>query len=221
MGITDDYGPLYVCKNSLFDNLEAAQQYAKGANIRTFQCMSEIHHIYENNLIEKFTEGMQHVDNKGTVYEAYTAGAIYNSGQKDSIACCASFFGKHNPFNGLRALSGENLTKGKAELEGIYISTLRLRKMKGKKKKQRFTVYTDSDYALYCIYEGYMEWEQNGWRDKKGNVIEDKEEIQKVLKVFRKCPNIQLKKVDNESMGHSWATAMAEYALEQKKSGAV
>lgn len=47
-------------------------------------------------------------------------------------------------------------------------------------------IYTDSEYAVFCVTMWCAEWKENDWIDKDGNAIEDKDIIIQILDVVKR-----------------------------------
>lgn len=48
-------------------------------------------------------------------------------------------------------------------------------------------IYSDSAYLINCFLQGwYKKWEQNGWRNSKGNPVENKDLWKKLLELNEK-----------------------------------
>ena len=44
-------------------------------------------------------------------------------------------------------------------------------------------IYTDSTYLINSVTKWYMKWEKNGWKNSKGNDVENKELIQLLINI--------------------------------------
>jgi ribonuclease HI len=83
-----------------------------------------------------------------------------------------------HPRNVSEALKGNRQTNQRAELTAIS------RALDIAPMHRHVQIYTDSKYAIDCVTNWYVKWQQNGWVNAKGKPVENKDLISDIRKTI-------------------------------------
>jgi ribonuclease HI len=119
-------------------------------------------HINERNKI--YTDGSC-INNIGGYGYVYVGGKEQNNQDQ-------SFYGKVPGY----------CTNQVAELYAIYEA---LKNFQPCVKDTKIDLYTDSKYSIGCLTEWYSNWQNNGWRNSKGEDVANKELISNILNLLK------------------------------------
>ncbi|CAN8103364.1 unnamed protein product [Discula destructiva] len=99
------------------------------------------------------------------------------------------------PRNISERLPGDVQTNQRAELTAI------LRALQTIPPTQGVLIWSDSTYAIKCVTEWFIKWENNGWKTHKGPVL-NRDLVEMVLKEIRKREGLGTKTVIKWVKGH-------------------
>jgi ribonuclease HI len=128
-------------------------------------------------------------DNK--IY-VFTDGGCQGNGKKNAKAGYAIYFPgeDYHDFTKSGHVISEP-TNQKAELTAILRLFEILNENQDKFVNNKVIVCTDSMYSINCIEKWSKTWEKNDWKNSKGEVVKNKEIIEKILQL-RKVINIDI-----------------------------
>ena len=137
----------------------------------------------------------------------YTDGACSNNGRKTAKAGVGVFFGKDDPRNISKPLSGTKQSNNIAELTAIIeaYETLESEILEGK----NVVIYSDSIYAMRCCGEYGRKREKENWLVDFPN----KDLVKKAYNIFNKHPNVEFRYIKAHTDGtdiHSIGNANAD-----------
>ncbi|KAJ4402423.1 hypothetical protein N0V82_010783 [Gnomoniopsis sp. IMI 355080] len=135
------------------------------------------------------------VHNTSGLVEVYTDGSTLANGQEGAVAGVGVFFGDGDARNISERLPGEVQTNQRAELTAI------LRALQTIPSTQGLLIWSDSMYAIKCVTEWFVKWENNGWKTHKGPV-QNRDLVEMVLKEIRKRESLGTKTVIKWVKGH-------------------
>ncbi|CAN8103363.1 unnamed protein product [Discula destructiva] len=146
---------------------------------------------------KKFKPEIQlHVGNEyGNLEVVYTDGSTLSNGQDGAVSGVGVFFGESDPRNISERLPGDVQTNQRAELTAI------LRALQTIPPTQGVLIWSDSTYAIKCVTEWFIKWENNGWKTHKGPVL-NRDLVEMVLKEIRKREGLGTKTVIKWVKGH-------------------
>ena len=98
----------------------------------------------------------------------FTDGSCINNGKVNSIGGIGVFFGEGDPRNLSQSLPKP--TNQKAELCAILMAI----KLANSRK---IKIFTDSLYSINCVTKWIRNWKRNGWKNKKGEPVVNKDII--------------------------------------------
>ncbi|ODV85978.1 hypothetical protein CANARDRAFT_182172, partial [[Candida] arabinofermentans NRRL YB-2248] len=149
----------------------------------------------------------------------YTDGASRGNQTPDkAVAGYGVYFGPGDSRNIAKPLKGARQTNQRAELTAIGAAVKHI--VDNKDYNNKYTIKSDSQYALSSLTSWNKAWEKNGWKNSRGAPVENKDLIQNVLKdinhvnqVYEKkgWSGIQLEKVKGHSgdVGNDMADKLA------------
>lgn len=155
--------------------------------------------------------------------DVFTDGACSNNGNNGAKAGIGVFFGKNDPRNTSRKITGKQ-TNNRAELLAIIEVFNILKKEiipgKGGLEKQ-VNIYTDSQYSIDALTKWSINWEKNEWKKKNNTKILNLEIIKEGYQLLKEYPNVKLihvrghtKKTDRLSLGNNEADKLATKCIE-------
>ncbi|KAI7347497.1 hypothetical protein KC320_g7195 [Hortaea werneckii] len=109
----------------------------------------------------------------------YTDGSSLSNGRGDSaMAGVGVFFGPMDNRNISEGLEGSKQTNQRAELTAI------LRALEVAPKDRKIIILSDSNYAIKCTNDWYLNWRKNGWVNASKKPVENRDLIQKVIDIL-------------------------------------
>ncbi|RMY04340.1 hypothetical protein D0868_06994 [Hortaea werneckii] len=109
----------------------------------------------------------------------YTDGSSLSNGRGDSaMAGVGVFFGPMDTRNISEGLEGSKQTNQRAELTAI------LRALEVAPKDRKVIILSDSNYAIKCTNDWYLNWRRNGWVNASKKPVENRDLIQKVVDIL-------------------------------------
>ncbi|KAK9346088.1 ribonuclease H-like domain-containing protein, partial [Lipomyces starkeyi] len=105
----------------------------------------------------------------------YTDGCALNNGKSGSLAGVGVYYGPNDSRNISTYLPGERQTNQRAELTAILLA------VKEGPRFRHIEIRTDSTYSIKCVEEWSIKWRQNGWRNAKGQQVENADLIKQIL----------------------------------------
>lgn len=162
---------------------------------------------------------------KGNTY-IYTDGACQGNGTDHSIGGWAFVCDRYDDNNGgcrkqITRYGGEagatnNSMELKAVLEGLifFFSTMDI--------FERLYILSDSKYIVNCMKDKwYLKWEQNGWRNSKGQAVANRELWEKIIWYVREIGENTIEfnwiKGHNNDLFNETADRLAVKGLEELK----
>ena len=156
-------------------------------DIRKYFQVTPINNIFLNNNnkcnnIEKESEEIN------TNHIVFTDGSTFNNGSKKNAFGGIGVFYKDNDSRNIsKILTSSKVTNNVAEILACIYGIEGIINLSDFDKKNRITVYTDSQYTINSITKWAKTWESNGWKRKQGNTLmnlKNKEIIQKLYKYY-------------------------------------
>jgi len=125
----------------------------------------------------------------------FTDGSCNNNGFRDATAGIGIYFGKGDPRNVSRKISGRQ-TNNTAEIAAvIHVFTVLEKEIK---EGHNIIIYTDSKYTIQCSGEYGEKCEKSNWKNSKGYIINH--DLVKVLySLCKQHDNVILKHVKGHS----------------------
>jgi ribonuclease HI len=126
----------------------------------------------------------------------FSDGNCKGNGKKDAKAGYSIYFIDYqkkyldelSPFNKSRIIVNEP-TNNKAELSGILkIFKTLTENIEYFKQFDSIIICTDSMYSINCITKWYKSWENNQWKNTKGQEVKNRELIEDILLLKRELP---------------------------------
>lgn len=81
----------------------------------------------------------------------------------------------------------ENTTNNEMELTGIYMA---VKWIHGRGIEIPQEIRSDSQYAINCVTNWYKNWQKNGWKTSSGKPVQNRELIQKIVRLLEQHDNI-------------------------------
>ena len=150
--------------------------------------------------------------------DVFTDGACSNNGNNGAKAGIGVHFGKKDPRNVSRKITGKQ-TNNRAELLAI-LEVFKILKNEIKMNKQ-VNIYTDSQYSIDALTNWSINWEKNDWKKKNKTEILNLEIIKEGFYLLKKYKNVKLvhvrghtNKTDRLSLGNNEADKLATKCIE-------
>ena len=167
------------------------------------------------NKLSKYIDKDKVVDDS---IKVFTDGSCSNNGQENAKAGIGIYFADDDIRNVSERIYGEQ-TNNNAELNAI-VRVFDVCKNIIEKNKN-ITIYTDSKYSISCFMDWSNQWVDNDWKNKNGDVIQNKQVIIDGYNLFKKYKNVKLeyvkahtKNVDELSIGNRMADKLAKESLD-------
>lgn len=167
------------------------------------------------NKLSKYVDKNKVVDDS---IKVFTDGACSNNGQENAKAGIGIYFADNDIRNVSERIDGEQ-TNNNAELNAIVRVFDVCKNIIDKNKN--ITIYTDSKYSISCFMEWSNQWVDNDWKNKNGDVIQNKQVIIDGYNLFKKYKNVKLEYVkahtnnmDELSVGNRMADKLAKESLD-------
>ncbi|KAK4580459.1 hypothetical protein LTR86_000662 [Recurvomyces mirabilis] len=105
----------------------------------------------------------------------YTDGSSLSNGQAGAIAGVGVYFGPLDGRNISEVLTGTKQTNQRAELTAI------LRALEIAPKDRKLILISDSNYAIKCATEWFINWRRNGWLNASRKPVENRDLVTKLI----------------------------------------
>jgi len=150
--------------------------------------------------------------------DIFTDGACSNNGNNGAKAGIGVYFGKKDPRNVSRKITGKQ-TNNRAELLAILEAFNIV--IKDIKMNKEVNIYTDSQYSIDALTKWSINWEKDDWKKKNKKQILNLEIIKEGFYLLKKHTNVKLihvrghtKKTDRLSLGNNEADKLATKCIE-------
>lgn len=105
----------------------------------------------------------------------YTDGSALGGGRVGARAGVGVYFGPNDDRNLSAPLAGPRQTNQRAELTAI------LRAIDIAPRHRHITIFTDSQYAIKCVTEWFINWRRNDWMTSNKKPVENRDLVERVL----------------------------------------
>ena len=120
------------------------------------------------------------------VYEVFTDGSTFNNGQKKKIQYGGiGIYFNNDCFNPISETLSGKITNNIAELKAC-IKAIEFLINQPEYNNNHIHIYTDSEYTINSIVKWSINWEKNGWINKKKQEIANKELIILLYNYYKK-----------------------------------
>lgn len=133
----------------------------------------------ERAITNVFQSRSPHSASAPTALSVYTDGSSLRNGRHGASAGVGVFFGAGDKRNISEKLEGPYQTNNRAELTAI------LRALEVVSTSQNLQILTDSQYSINCVTNWCLGWEENGWKNAKGQDVENQDLIRDILSKTR------------------------------------
>ena len=117
----------------------------------------------------------------------YTDGSVINNGKHYAIGGYGVFFGDNDPKNISKPFTIYPITTPRTELYAVLQGILTFIRSKGRDFfltkdfiPEEIHIYSDSSYVVNIFDKWLYGWKRNGWKNKKGNPVLNKELISQI-----------------------------------------
>jgi len=116
----------------------------------------------------------------------FTDGSCINNGKQLSCGGYGVFFGDNDERNVAKKAEGKT-TNNKEELKAI----LHALKIIQKDPKNKYVIYSDSQYSINAITIWSKNWAKKNWRKSDGKPVENKEIISEAYEIYNNLNNVK------------------------------
>lgn len=143
------------------------------------ECKLHSHNLkwshFDKKELKTTTDGVQKI---------FTDGSSLGNGLSGARCGYGVYWGRDSDKNVAKPVLFGEQTNNHGELLGLLYAFRQINELDPKDAKQRFDVYTDSQYGCNCITKHARNWVRNGWKTAAKQPVKHKELIQEINKTI-------------------------------------
>lgn len=156
----------------------------------------------------------------GKIIKIFTDGSFKKLKNNEVLCGYGIYFPNGELDNVSRPFIHEPLTNQRAELYAILKSLRNIEKEKI--KYDEIMIYTDSEYSIKSLTLWFKNWEQNKWKNAKGQPVMNQDIIRPIIDILKKNQNkIKFKHVNSHTGKQDFESLSNEMADKLANEGAV
>jgi ribonuclease HI len=156
----------------------------------------------------------------GKTIKIFTDGSFKKLKNNKALCGYGIYFPNGELDNVSRPFIHEPLTNQRAELYAILKSLRNLEKYKV--KYDELIIYTDSEYSIKSLTIWYKNWEQNKWKNAKGQAVMNQDIIRPIINILKANENkIKFKHVNSHTGKQDFESLANEMADKLANEGAM